>query len=111
MALTREVGSAQLVVLAITLTSDNKWSQVASSDIERRGGIIYVDPANPGPVYLSDTEQHARNGSGGAPMFPAAFPPGFELGTSGGIWVYAKQLPATVYFIAEIGQATDHAND
>lgn len=107
MALTREVGSAQLGIQTFVLSSDSPWTQVASANEERRGAVIYVDPASAGPAYLSDTEQHARNGRGGAPMFPTQFPGGFELGTTGGIWIYAKTFPTTVYYIEEIGQNPD----
>lgn len=112
--LTREIGAAQLVVTTAVLTADEPWQQLASSDVERRGALLYVDNGAPGPAYLADSEQHARNQSGGAPFYPTAFPPGFELGVSGGVWVYA--LPGdlaggeiTVYLVAEVGQAADHA--
>lgn len=115
MALTREVASAQLVVTVITLSKAEPSAQVQSSDVERRGGLIYVDPSNPGPAYLADTDSHAQARTNGAPMFPAAFPPGFELGVSGGIWVYALDSalnvgPVVVYFVAEVGQNPNHAD-
>lgn len=113
MALTREVGSAQLLVVTETLTSDSPWAQLAASDVERRGAVLYVDVDAPGPAWLADSEQHARNRSGGAPFYPTRFPPGFELGCAGGIYVYARKAdlalgPITVYLVAEVGQAVSH---
>lgn len=116
MALTREVGSRQLVTQPITLTADQQtWTAVLGADAERRGALLYIDPAAPGPAYLADTEQHARSRSNGAPFFPAGSPRGFELGVTGAVYVYALDAdlakgPIVVYLVYELGQVPDVAN-
>ena len=112
MALTREIGSRQLVTGSVTLTQATPFAPIIGSDIERRGLIVYVDPNATIPAYLADTEQHARNQSNGVPMFPTKFPPGFELGCAGAVFVYANKADivgstVTVYYVIELGQAAD----
>lgn len=115
MALVREVGSARFYTGAVTLTPANPSAQIVGSDEERRGVVIYPDPAATVAVYLADTAQHAAQGAAGRWASGALIPAGlgFALGTTAPVYVFilAATAPAAgvnVYAVAEAGANPDH---